>query len=440
MPMPWIWCRRLCLALLMAVAGVLLDAPSTGLTKALAEDRADSTTHDPAVNPAVVLRQRSVEWDPRLFAYGIPDRIQLHLFDDCHFNAALLWSEIDPAGGLAWHGHIEDYPGSRVILVVHGARASALIQPDDRRFDLRPSADGWHVVQQIDGTALPAHVSELDAPACCAPTRVTASQAMIVQSAMGAEEATVLELVNQERSKYDRPPLAGDNRLTAAARAHSRDMSDNNYFSHTSQDGRTVGQRITVAGYSWNRCGENIARGYSSPEAVMLGWMNSDGHRSNILSADYCDLGVGYFSSGRYWTQNFGRRQGVRQCPIVSEEHPDEYTSPSAPTGAGSGGGCFVESVRRSRRPGGTRRRGNRISSLLRCRPDALAIPQEWELIPAETRAKWREAPSPLRQAWKSSPENTPARTGKNEMADGRVGIAHHSNFQTPTRATKARQ
>jgi hypothetical protein len=282
MPKPWTWSRCLFLALLMTITGVLSDAPCTGLSKALAEAPADSRTHDMAINPAVVLRESTVEWDSRFFAFGIPDRIQFHLFDDCHFNATMLWTETDSADGLAWYGHIEDHLASRVILVAHGANASALIQLDGRRFDLRPSSDGRHVVQEINGTVLPAPAWGSDTPACCALTGSTALRAMTIRSAMGAEELMLLELVNQERSKYDRPPLAGDNRLSAAALAHSQDMSNNNYFSHTSQDGRTVGQRITAAGYDWNRCGENIARGYGSPEAVMLGWMNSDGHRSNI--------------------------------------------------------------------------------------------------------------------------------------------------------------
>ncbi len=103
-----------------------------------------------------------------------------------------------------------------------------------------------------------------------------------------------------------------DARLRAAARGHSQDMAANNYFSHTSLDGRTFDQRIGEAGYTgafpW---GENIAAGQSTPEAVVTGWMASPGHCTNIMSAGYKAIGVGYgFSSSstyrHYWTQDFG--------------------------------------------------------------------------------------------------------------------------------------
>jgi hypothetical protein len=356
MTMSWIRRSCLCLLLLFPVAAALLSPPRSGLAESdvlnTLEATSDPAMDDTAVNPTVVLRQRTVEWDALLLADEIPERIQLYLFDDCHFTAAMLWSETDGAGGLAWHGYIEDHPDSRIILVEHGNNASALIQVGERRFDLRPSSNGGHVVQEIDGAALPATAPGIGVPDCWGPLPATDFRALAVRSAMGAEASMVVDLVNQERAKHDRPPLAGDSRLASAARDHSRDMSDNNYFSHTSKDGRTVGQRITAAGYTWNRCGENIARGYSSPEAVMLGWMNSEGHRSNILSIDYCDLGVGYAPTGRYWTQNFGRLSGVIACepsgPAPSEPEDPETGSDGSPRGESTGGsgGCFVESSR----------------------------------------------------------------------------------------------
>ena len=133
-------------------------------------------------------------------------------------------------------------------------------------------------------------------------------------------ESDVLDLVNDERAAEGLDPLSYDADLTSAARGHSQDMGLNGYFSHTSQDGRSPGDRITAAGYSWNTYGENIAAGQTTPAAVVAGWMNSPGHRANILSPNFCDLGVGYAyvaSSpyGHYWTQNFGRKSGVYSCP-----------------------------------------------------------------------------------------------------------------------------
>jgi uncharacterized protein YkwD len=100
--------------------------------------------------------------------------------------------------------------------------------------------------------------------------------------------------------------------LVAAAQMHSEDMACNNYFSHTGLDGSTVGGRSTRQGYGWSFVGENIGAGYSSPEAVVQGWMNSPGHRANILSPDYTEIGIGYaFSAdsdyGTYWTAVFAK-------------------------------------------------------------------------------------------------------------------------------------
>jgi uncharacterized protein YkwD len=144
--------------------------------------------------------------------------------------------------------------------------------------------------------------------------------------APSSEEQEVVRLVNLERGIENLHPLIWDNALATAARGHSIDMSQQNYFSHTSLDGRLFHQRITAAGYPYSTCGENIASGYSTPQAVMNGWMNSPGHRANILNSAFCDIGVGYaFGSAstykNYWTQDFGRRTGVSVC--VNNTNPD---------------------------------------------------------------------------------------------------------------------
>ena len=125
----------------------------------------------------------------------------------------------------------------------------------------------------------------------------------------------------------------------------------NDYFSHTSLDGREFNQRILDAGYDYNRCTENIAAGHTSPESVVNAWMASDGHRANILSPEFCDIGVGYAAvsgSSRfyYWTQDFGRHSGVTQCPPANGTHPLVAPTTKAATtnGSGGGGGCFITS------------------------------------------------------------------------------------------------
>ncbi|MEJ2853407.1 MULTISPECIES: CAP domain-containing protein [unclassified Saccharothrix] len=121
-------------------------------------------------------------------------------------------------------------------------------------------------------------------------------------------EAKVFNLTNAERAAHGCPALGIDERLDKAARGHSADMAANNYFSHTSQDGRTFADRIKAAGYP-SPGAENIAAGQRTPEAVVKGWMESPGHRANILNCKLKTLGVGMArggSYGIYWTQNFG--------------------------------------------------------------------------------------------------------------------------------------
>jgi uncharacterized protein YkwD len=102
------------------------------------------------------------------------------------------------------------------------------------------------------------------------------------------------------------PPLATDPALRCAARLHSKDMQDRDYFSHTTPDGVTFDQRITQAGYRWRTLGENIAAGYRTPQAVVQGWMQSTGHCQNIMNGTFTQLGVGFYDDYR-WTQDFGK-------------------------------------------------------------------------------------------------------------------------------------
>ena len=93
--------------------------------------------------------------------------------------------------------------------------------------------------------------------------------------------------------------------LSRVARYKSQDMLDNRYFSHNSPTYGTPFQMIKAFGLSYRTAGENIAKGYPSPQAVVNGWMNSSGHRANILNASYTQIGVGYVAQGNYWTQMF---------------------------------------------------------------------------------------------------------------------------------------
>ena len=115
----------------------------------------------------------------------------------------------------------------------------------------------------------------------------------------------VLTLVNRERTANGLSALRLDDTLSRYAAVKSQDMHDNGYFSHTSPTYGSPFDMMKSFGITYNSAGENIAMGYSSPEAVMTAWMNSAGHRANILSANFTTLGVGYGADGGYWTQWF---------------------------------------------------------------------------------------------------------------------------------------
>ncbi|MGK5639426.1 CAP domain-containing protein [Streptomyces sp. URMC 126] len=121
--------------------------------------------------------------------------------------------------------------------------------------------------------------------------------------------ADVLALTNVHRTAAGLRPLDGDPRLTAAAQAHSADMAARGYHSHTAPDGGRPWDRAVAAGCVHRSIGENIACGQRSPAEVVEGWMNSPGHRANILTPDFTHLGVGFAGggpAGTYWTQLFG--------------------------------------------------------------------------------------------------------------------------------------
>ncbi|MFD0804309.1 CAP domain-containing protein, partial [Streptomonospora algeriensis] len=126
-------------------------------------------------------------------------------------------------------------------------------------------------------------------------------------SGSGSQPSTqaqrVVALANEERAEAGCGPLRTDPRLTAASKAHSRDMAERDYMAHESPEGEGPAELAQVAGYdAWS--GENVAAGYTSAAEVMEGWMNSPGHRRNILDCDNTEVGVG--ETGSKWAQNFG--------------------------------------------------------------------------------------------------------------------------------------
>lgn len=135
-------------------------------------------------------------------------------------------------------------------------------------------------------------------------------------------EADALRIVNQYRASgatcgtrggfAPAGALAINHRLVSAAYGHSRDMADNDYFSHDSLDGRSMVDRVNASGYAWSTVGENIAAGYATVQRVVDGWMASEGHCANLMNPRFTEFGLACARNEAstyriYWTQNLGR-------------------------------------------------------------------------------------------------------------------------------------
>lgn len=152
-------------------------------------------------------------------------------------------------------------------------------------------------------------VPNTDTPTVPAPTPAvpdtTTPAAPESVEGMSAYELEVVRLVNAERVRYGLSALTADAELSRVARYKSRDMREKGYFSHESPTYGTPFQMMKSFGITYRAAGENIAYGYATPAKVVAAWMNSEGHRANILNASYTRLGVGYVADGHYWTQMF---------------------------------------------------------------------------------------------------------------------------------------
>lgn len=143
------------------------------------------------------------------------------------------------------------------------------------------------------------------APSANAAPVTNNNTAAPVDQSISEFEKQVVVLTNVERQKAGLAPLEISTPLMAVAEDKSEDMAKNNYFSHTSPTYGSPFDQIQAAGIDYRAAGENIAQGQKSPEEVVQAWMNSEGHRANILNANYTHIGVGYVEDGNYWTQQF---------------------------------------------------------------------------------------------------------------------------------------
>ena len=163
-----------------------------------------------------------------------------------------------------------------------------------------------------------------DSPTPAAPAPSTAGSASLTATCNLPDfQTSLLARVNQARAAGANcgsegtfgpaGPVAWNDPLTQAATGHSQDMQAQNYFSHTSLDGRTLAQRVDATGYRWSALGENIAAGQPTVGEVVDAWMGSPGHCANIMKADFADMGVACVPGGpgntyiTYWTMDLGR-------------------------------------------------------------------------------------------------------------------------------------
>jgi uncharacterized protein YkwD len=183
----------------------------------------------------------------------------------------------------------------------------------------------------------------------------------------GGYDDEVFLRVNQIRQSAGLQLLARNRALDLAAQFHAEDMARNNFMSHSGSNGSNPAARIRAAGYPWINWGENVAVGYSSPSAVMNAWMNSPGHRANILNPNVREIGIGIAQApgtrwGFFWCQDFGTRSGAvtapaydtpegddtgGDTPFITDSTPDEGPSGTivviSGTGFGNGeGGCLL--------------------------------------------------------------------------------------------------
>lgn len=161
---------------------------------------------------------------------------------------------------------------------------------------VQPTAKSKVTAQKPTQQTQPSKVST-NKPASSQPTQTASS--------VSAFEKKVVELTNAERAKQGLAPLTLDTALSKVARTKSQDMKNKNYFDHTSPTYGTPFEMMKTFGISYKSAGENIAMGQTTPEQVVQAWMNSQGHRENIMNSSFTHIGVGYVASGNYWTQMF---------------------------------------------------------------------------------------------------------------------------------------
>ncbi|MGG3891799.1 CAP domain-containing protein [Metabacillus fastidiosus] len=214
----------------------------------------------------------------------------------------------------------DNYPRTRAVLTRDAKYKFVTINPEQNRGLTRDERivqnDIPNVIpeqQQQEGNGVPNVVPEQQqqeengVPNVTPQRQETPKKENVPETAANISQTAqkVIELTNAERRKNGLPDLKGDPGLSSVAQKKSEDMEKNHYFSHTSPTYGSPFDMMRNFGITYKTAGENIAQGQRSAEQVVQAWMNSEGHRKNILSRDFTHIGIGYEQSGNHWTQMF---------------------------------------------------------------------------------------------------------------------------------------
>ncbi|WP_445376151.1 CAP domain-containing protein [Neobacillus drentensis] len=161
------------------------------------------------------------------------------------------------------------------------------------------------VPKQTAPAPAPKQTAPVPKQATPAPKQTTQTQNAPTTGTVSQYVQQVIDLTNAQRSKNGLPALKADTQLNSVAQKKSLDMQQKNYFSHTSPTYGSPFDMMRDFGVTYKSAGENIAQGQRTPQEVVTAWMNSEGHRKNILSSNYTHIGVGFEATGKHWTQMF---------------------------------------------------------------------------------------------------------------------------------------
>ncbi len=194
---------------------------------------------------------------------------------------------------------------------VKPATPAATVKPTVPTAPVKPTAPAAPVKPTVPVTPAQPTTPAPTAPAqTTTPAPTAPAQPTTPTTSIGAYEQQVVDLVNKERAAAGLPALKVNTKLSGVAEKKAEDMRDKKYFSHTSPTYGSPFDMMKQFGISYTTAGENIAKGQKTPAAVMNGWMNSEGHRANILNSKYTEIGVGYVTDSNgntYWVQHFIR-------------------------------------------------------------------------------------------------------------------------------------